>query len=192
MPDDYEGFEQLGFRVPALIIGPWVKQGVDPTVYDHASILKYVCERFGIEPWNARIAGVNSIGEALDTERMASGIPLEPVELPPFEVPEESVGEECYYDVSGFAQDAGEKEVKLPKKDDRPGVKVSARAFSTPRGTARVGGLGGQEHAGVGPARRDPGDPQAPLGPGQALGLDSVNWVHFWCKSGPSRPFRPY
>ena len=134
VPDDYEGFEQLGFRVPALIIGPWVKQGVDPTVYDHASILKYVCERFGIEPWNARIAGVNSIGEALDTERMASGIPLEPVELPPFEVPEESVGEECYYDVSGFAQDAGEKEIKLPKKDDRPGVKVSARAFSTPGG----------------------------------------------------------
>jgi phospholipase C len=98
--DDHaaDGFDQLGFRVPALIVGPWVKQGADHTVYDNTSVLKYVCERFGIEPWTARIAAANSLSGALDLERMESGIPLDAVELPTFEVPEE-VPKECNYDL---------------------------------------------------------------------------------------------
>lgn len=98
--DDYakDGFDQLGFRVPTVIVGPWVKQGVDPTVYDHTSVLKYVCERFGIEPWNARIAAASSLAACLDVDRMASGIPLEPTTIPPFDAPDVSdLGPECQY-----------------------------------------------------------------------------------------------
>jgi acid phosphatase len=40
-----------GTRIPALIVGPTVKRGfVDHTVYDTASILKFVTRRFGLEP----------------------------------------------------------------------------------------------------------------------------------------------
>lgn len=40
-----------GTRIPALIIGPHVRRGhVDHTVYDTASILKFVTRRFDLEP----------------------------------------------------------------------------------------------------------------------------------------------
>jgi phospholipase C len=94
------GFEQLGFRVPARVVGPWVKQGAHDTVLSHASPLKYVCERFGIEPWTARIGAANSLSELLDAERMAANDPLPAVVLPAFEVPEEEVGPDCNYDIA--------------------------------------------------------------------------------------------
>lgn len=134
-PDDYPEFIQMGFRIPALIVGPWVKQGVDPTVYDHASVLKYVCERFGIEPWNTRIAGVNSIAEALDQDRMAQNLPLDPVVLPAFSVPDAEVTEDCHYE--GFLEgELPDRQITLPPKGARQGsgVTVSRKAFSTPGG----------------------------------------------------------
>lgn len=95
--DDYaaDGFDQLGFRVPALLIGPWVKQGVCSTTFDHSSWLKFLCDTHGIEPWTKRIAAAASIGEALDLDRMASGVPLDPVELAEFSFDEEDLPEEC-------------------------------------------------------------------------------------------------
>ncbi len=88
--DDYadQGFDQLGFRIPALLVGPWVKQTTDSTVYDHASVLRYVCDRFGIEPWNARIAGATSIAACLDGERMAAYEPISPPTIPAFDFPD--------------------------------------------------------------------------------------------------------
>jgi phospholipase C len=42
-------FDQLGVRVPALVISPWVKQGViDQTKYDHTSMLATVERLFGM------------------------------------------------------------------------------------------------------------------------------------------------
>jgi phospholipase C len=97
--DDHvaDGFGQLGFRVPTLLVGPWVRQGVDSTVYDHTSVLRYVCERWNINPWTKRIAAANSIASALDTESMAAGIPLEAPVLPVVEVPQEELGPACEY-----------------------------------------------------------------------------------------------
>jgi phospholipase C len=92
-----EGFDRVGFRVPSLLVGPWVRQGVDATFYDHTSVLAYVCERFGLEPWNRRIAAANSIGSVLDAERMAAGTPLEAPLLPTVTVPEEELGDQCQY-----------------------------------------------------------------------------------------------
>ena len=98
--DDYaaDGFDQLGFRIPALLVGPWVKQTTDSTVYDHASVLRYVCDRFGIEPWNARIAGANSIAECLDADRMAAYEPISPPSIPAFDYPTmDTLPSECNY-----------------------------------------------------------------------------------------------
>ncbi len=97
--DDHaeDGFDQLGFRVPVLVVGPWVKPGVNSTLFDNTSTLKYVCDRFGLEPWTARIAGANSIEALLDADRMAAGEPLSPVALPAFEVPDSEILDDCQY-----------------------------------------------------------------------------------------------
>jgi len=108
-PDDHadEGFDQMGFRVPTVFVGPWVKQGVIDDDLDNASTLKLVCELFGLEPWNTRIAGVQSASVCLDEERMAAGEPLEPVTLPAFDVPDEEVTEDCQYGVDSLAREPG-------------------------------------------------------------------------------------
>ena len=97
--DDHvaEGFDQLGFRVPALVVGPWVKPGVDHTVFDNTSVLRYVCDRFGIEPWTRRIAAASSLGLLLDSERMARGEAISPPVLPAFDVPSSEVTDACGY-----------------------------------------------------------------------------------------------
>ena len=95
--DDYvaDGFDQLGFRVPVLTVGPWVKQGVCNTTFDHTSWQKFICDKYEIEPWTKRIAAANSIAEVLDQDRMDRYEPLPPVELPAFDYEDESLPNEC-------------------------------------------------------------------------------------------------
>jgi phospholipase C len=69
-----EGFDQLGFRVPALLAGPYVKKGhVSSAVYDHASVLKHIETMFGLEPLTARDAAANDLSDAIDQARLAAG-----------------------------------------------------------------------------------------------------------------------
>ncbi|MDP2315153.1 MAG: alkaline phosphatase family protein [Pseudomonadota bacterium] len=98
-----DGFDQMGFRVPTLLIGPYVRPGVEHTTFDHTSWIKYVCERHGIDPWNARLRAANSIGVALDTDRMARAEAAAPIALPAWDLDEATVGSECAYG-SGPAQ----------------------------------------------------------------------------------------
>jgi len=92
-----DGFDQLGFRVPTQLIGPWVKQGIDSTVYDHTSWLKLVCELHDLPLWNTRLEATNSLSAGIDWDRMAAGDALPPVELPAFDFDPDSVGDECFY-----------------------------------------------------------------------------------------------
>ncbi len=92
-----DGFDQLGFRVPSLLIGPWVKPGVDHTVYDHTSYLRFLCDKFGIEPWTARMRQANSLASALDTERMERNDPLPAIPLPVFDFDPDAVSPDCLY-----------------------------------------------------------------------------------------------
>jgi phospholipase C len=40
-----------GSRIPTILVGPTVKRGfIDSTPYDTTSILKFITERFGLEP----------------------------------------------------------------------------------------------------------------------------------------------
>ena len=61
-------FQQLGFRVPTIVMGPGVKKGgVSHTQHDHVSLLKTITARFGIE-WDkvARDGGLS--GELLERQ----------------------------------------------------------------------------------------------------------------------------
>ncbi|MBA3462491.1 MAG: alkaline phosphatase family protein [Deltaproteobacteria bacterium] len=77
------GFEQMGFRVPTLVMGPYVKQGhVSPVVRDHTSVLKHLQVTFGLESINARIDAANDLSECIDEDRLARLDPAKPIALP--------------------------------------------------------------------------------------------------------------
>ena len=56
-----------GFRVPCLTISPYARSGaLDPTVRDHASILKFVETRYGLPPLSTRDAAADDYAGAFD------------------------------------------------------------------------------------------------------------------------------
>jgi phospholipase C len=59
------GFTQLGVRVPALLVSPWCDATVHHTQFDHTSLLKYLCDKWGMPPLGQRTA--NSIAPAIRT-----------------------------------------------------------------------------------------------------------------------------
>lgn len=68
-PDGNTGefaFNQYGPRVPALLISPRAPKNFKDTIFDHTSIIRYLCEKWDLPPLNARDAQANSIGSALD------------------------------------------------------------------------------------------------------------------------------
>jgi phospholipase C len=75
-PDDRlqnYAFNQLGVRVPALLVSPWVGKRVEHTVFDHTSLLKYLIEKWKLGPSNIlgnRTATANSIAVALTESRL--------------------------------------------------------------------------------------------------------------------------
>jgi hypothetical protein len=71
-PDDNQqeySFDQLGVRVPALLVSPWVKRGVERTQFDHTSLLKYLIDKWGLGPLGKRTAAATSIGIAIGKEQ---------------------------------------------------------------------------------------------------------------------------
>jgi phospholipase C len=67
-PDEHHeeyAFDQLGVRVPALLISPWVDRRVESTQFDHTSLLKYLTEKWELGALGHRVATANSLGAAL-------------------------------------------------------------------------------------------------------------------------------
>jgi phospholipase C len=61
--DDY-GY---GFRVPALLVSSYAKQGyIDSTTLDYTSVLKFIEDNWDLEPLASRDANANSIVNAFD------------------------------------------------------------------------------------------------------------------------------
>jgi phospholipase C len=88
-PDDHAelGFDQLGFRVPTIVVGPYVKQGyVSSVVRDHTSALRHLEVTLGTAPLTARSSAAADLTELLDLDRLARGAPAAPIELPPVDV----------------------------------------------------------------------------------------------------------
>ena len=95
--DDFaaEGFGQMGFRVPTLVAGPYVKQGVSSVVLDHCSVLAHIERRFGLAPLNQRTMAANDLSSMIDTDRMMRGEPNPPIQLPAVEIDESQLGADC-------------------------------------------------------------------------------------------------
>jgi phospholipase C len=74
-------FNQLGVRVPAILVSPFVNPGVVHTVFDHTSLLRYVSDKWGLGPLGARVAAANSFAGAL------LAAPTAPDRLPPIQIP---------------------------------------------------------------------------------------------------------
>lgn len=101
-PDDHatDGFDQLGFRVPAMVMGPYARASVVHTTYDHTSVLKHIQEMFGLEPLTQRNAHASALWDCLDTDRMARRDPRPPTVIPTLDVSPEDYGDGCIYGVA--------------------------------------------------------------------------------------------
>ncbi|HEX4554059.1 MAG TPA: alkaline phosphatase family protein [Xanthobacteraceae bacterium] len=75
-------FNQLGVRVPAILVSPYVKPGVLHTVFDHTSLLRYVSDKWDLGPLGARVAAANSFAGALLAAPTAPDR-LAPIVIPP-------------------------------------------------------------------------------------------------------------
>ena len=57
-PDDYTTewtFDRLGVRVPTILVSPWIAKGVIKTVFDHTSLLRYLCDKWDLNPLGRRM-----------------------------------------------------------------------------------------------------------------------------------------
>jgi phospholipase C len=82
VPDPYSDFQRIGFRVPALVIGPTVRTGaVVSTPFDHVSILSTLATRFGIASLGPRMDAAADLSVCLDPERAL--VASESPRLPP-------------------------------------------------------------------------------------------------------------
>lgn len=81
-PDQPGGYDQLGFRVPCIVVAPFARAGhVSHVVYDHTSILKTIQHKWNLPPLTSRDAAAADLLDFLDL----TGAPafLQPPPLPP-------------------------------------------------------------------------------------------------------------
>lgn len=79
--DELPEFQQLGFRVPAVVIGPHVRRGCAiSTVFDHVSILSTVTKRWSLVPLNDRVAMTSDLSSCIDPSFVDD--PQPPASLP--------------------------------------------------------------------------------------------------------------
>jgi phospholipase C len=78
-----QGFNQLGFRVPAIVAGPYVKQGhVSSMQYEHCSALRELELAFDLEPLNQRTMAARDLSDFIDADRLARGDWAKPIAIP--------------------------------------------------------------------------------------------------------------
>ena len=92
------GFTQLGVRVPAILVSPFVERGVVHTQFDHASLLKYLSEKWLLGPLGARVAAANSFGPNILPDIQDLGPPTIP------EPTATGVGDLTYGQIQGRVQ----------------------------------------------------------------------------------------
>ncbi|WP_157596415.1 alkaline phosphatase family protein [Plesiocystis pacifica] len=91
---DTEGpdFQQQGFRVPAVVVGPHVRSGcVNHTPFDHASFPATVTRKFGLSEMTERTAGVNDLASCIDPDKLGNPSPPPPPSMPRLRVDVEAV-----------------------------------------------------------------------------------------------------
>ena len=97
--DDYAGmgFDQLGFRVPAMVIGPYVKEGhVSSVVYNHGSVLRHLQDLHQLSPLTMRVTASNNLMDCFDLDRMAKKQWAAPVAIPKVVIEDWPMTPACY------------------------------------------------------------------------------------------------
>jgi len=75
----YDGFWRYGFRVPAVVVSPYVRPAaVTSVLHDHTSILAMVERKWNLPALTYRDANANDLTDFLDMQAMASGEPTFP------------------------------------------------------------------------------------------------------------------
>lgn len=96
--DDWagEGFDQLGFRVPGVLAGSYVRPGhVSSVVRDHTSMLRHLALTFGLGDLTTRAAEAAPLVDCLDVDRWEARDPLPPLELPSLNIEDWMIDEVC-------------------------------------------------------------------------------------------------
>jgi phospholipase C len=99
-PDDRaaDGFGQLGFRVPALVIGPYARRAtVSSVMHEHTSVLRHLENLHGLPHLTMRDAAATDLSDGLDLDRLARAEPLPPVAIPAIEVDESMIDQSCFF-----------------------------------------------------------------------------------------------
>jgi phospholipase C len=96
-----------GFRVPALLVSPYARQGaVDSTILDHTSVLRFIESNWGLAPLAERDAAANSIANAFDftqPPRQAAVISMSRTPPAALVIPDRSAIYAVYAAATGFA-----------------------------------------------------------------------------------------
>lgn len=112
--DDRAEFQQLGFRVPTLVIGPHVRSGcINNNVFEHSSIIATATTRFGLEPLNKRVEATADLSSCIHPDFIDK--PNAPIDLPQIEINED-----------GLIQ-------KLELLDTQPEMRLAAESGDLPR-----------------------------------------------------------
>jgi phospholipase C len=83
--DSRADFQQLGFRVPAIVAGPTVKRGCPvSTVYDHVSVASTATRLLGLDAINERVTQTTDFRDCINPDYI--GNPQPGAELPPVEI----------------------------------------------------------------------------------------------------------
>jgi phospholipase C len=105
--DEREDFRQLGFRVPSLVIGPYVKKNfVSHVQYDHVTFLSTITRRFGLSPLNARVSETNDVRDCIDMNAVETHHVPTPIALKNVMLSESAVHE-------SIAESLGQEELGL-------------------------------------------------------------------------------
>lgn len=96
--------DQLGIRVPALLVSPWAERKVEKTQFDHTSLLKYLTQKWQLRALpSKRMEEANSISVAIGQELRDDGLPR--IELtrdqltpPKLELEELAIGHDSAHD----------------------------------------------------------------------------------------------
>lgn len=123
-------FSRYGVRVPAVIVSPWVPKGkVDPTLYDHTSILATLRTKLGLKHLTERDRQANDLWDLLSEPAPRSDIPAllpdpakppargTPPPSPPGELPLPRSG-----NMIGFLHVLLKAEIELAEKSGERGV----------------------------------------------------------------------
>jgi phospholipase C len=142
-----QGFDQMGFRVPTLVAGPFVKEGhVSSEVYDHCSALRHLELAFDLEPLNQRTRAAKDLSDFIDADRLAANDWKPPIELPTVDITQWPMSEVCRsgslfapHDIVDYADAHPEMFAGLDLRKEIPEYREAIRQFlASPPVGARV------------------------------------------------------